>query len=69
MPLKAVLSLLYYTNKCRSNIDSINPLLKFAVVPATLGLINNKNGILYSSKVSKLIPSVVQHLLSSAKYK
>ena len=44
-----------YTNDCRSEIASINPILKFAEDTAILGLIKNKNLISYRSVVSKIV--------------
>ena len=43
------------TNDCRSEIASINPILKFADDTAVLGLIKNKNEISYRSEVSKFV--------------
>ena len=42
-----------YTNDCRCEFASINPILKFADDTAIIGLINNKNEISYRSEVSK----------------
>ena len=44
-----------YTNDRRSEIASINPILKFADNSAILGLIKNKNEISYRSEVSKFV--------------
>ena len=44
-----------YTNDCRSEIASINPILKFSDDTAILGLINNKNEISYRSELSKFV--------------
>ena len=44
-----------YTNDCRSEIASINPILKFADDTAILGLIKNKNEISYRPEVSKFV--------------
>ena len=44
-----------YTNDCRSEIASINLILKFADDTAILGLIQSKNEISYTSEVSKFV--------------
>ena len=44
-----------YTNECPSGIASINPILKFAYGTAILGLISNKNEILYRFEVSRFV--------------
>ena len=44
-----------YKNDCRSEIASIDPILKFADLTAILELIKNKNEISYTSEVSKLV--------------
>ena len=44
-----------YTNDCRSEIASINPILKFADDTAILGLIKNKNEISYRCEVSTFV--------------